>query len=880
MNADELLTLLTELFFVLLSVVTIVDYLRHRDGVRRDVALMFGSLGLPFLVQVVGLISKQPTAQWVTVVSSMALIAEPYLLLRLVQYLDPTTPQTILRVAIVGMILSWIAIFVAPTPAPPIVAIAVIAYFVGIDGYAMIAFVRGAQRTTGVSRQRLSFGAAGSGLFALTLLIAGLASIPALKGITELVLVALVASAITFYVGFAPPRWLRRAWQFGELSDYLARISSKSSGERFNITESMTELCHTANRAVGGVASGIAQRDDTDQKWMVRFQVGDDMPELLNDGGIIRQTYQSGTPGFLRATRQSSVLDHELLKSVGADTLLVVPIVTSERTWGLLLVFLKYNSLFIDDDLNLITLLVRQSAMFLENISLVEQLRSYSEDLEKMVLERTKELSQSEVRFRSIFEQAAVGIVEMSIKGKFLQINQRFCDIVGYSADELLQLTREQITHPDDIKADYDNINNLVAQEISNYSIEKRYFHKMGDIVWVNVTTSLVQESTEESQHLVLIVEDITEQKKAEKALQESEGRYQLTLDNMMEGCQIIGFDWNYLYVNDAATRYGRMTREELIGHTVMEKYPGIETSEMFAAMQQCMKERIPKMQEFEFTYGDSRQAWFEFSIQPVPEGIFILSLDITERKEAEKALQSMNEELEKRVNERTIQLQATNKELEAFSYSVSHDLRAPLRALDGFSQALEEDYGDVIEDEGKKYLARIRAGSQRMGQLIDDLLDLSRLTRNEMRHESVDLSGLVREIAAELREQYPGCQVEFEAEDGLVVNGDEKLLRAALSNLLNNAWKYTGKQPKPKVMFGTTEHDGTCTYFVRDNGVGFDMTYAHKLFGVFQRLHSTDEFPGNGIGLATVQRVINRHGGHIWAESTLNEGATFYFTL
>jgi signal transduction histidine kinase len=241
---------------------------------------------------------------------------------------------------------------------------------------------------------------------------------------------------------------------------------------------------------------------------------------------------------------------------------------------------------------------------------------------------------------------------------------------------------------------------------------------------------------------------------------------------------------------------------------------------------------------------------------------------------------QKLNAELEQRVIERTTQLTAINKELEAFSYSVSHDLRAPLRALDGFSQALEEDYGERLDDDGKNYLNRIRAGSQRMGILIDDLIALSRLTRSEMRYETVDLSELAHLIAAELREQYPQREVEFEVQDGLTVTGDMRLLRVALSNLIGNAWKYTGKQAHPRVEFGCANHNGRQAYFVRDNGAGFDMAYAHKLFGVFQRLHSANDFPGNGIGLATVQRIINRHGGQIWAESTIGQGATFYFSL
>jgi light-regulated signal transduction histidine kinase (bacteriophytochrome) len=252
------------------------------------------------------------------------------------------------------------------------------------------------------------------------------------------------------------------------------------------------------------------------------------------------------------------------------------------------------------------------------------------------------------------------------------------------------------------------------------------------------------------------------------------------------------------------------------------------------------------------------------------------IQYDITELKRAEREVRRLNDDLK----QRQVALEAVNKELEAFSYSVSHDLRAPLRAIDGFSQALAEDFADRLDGDGKDYINRIRNGSQRMGELIDDLLELSRLTRSDMRREPIDLSAMARRIAAELREQYPERKVAFEVEDGLVVEGDARLLRAALSNLLSNAWKYTGKQTEPHVEFGATNHNGRRAYFVRDNGAGFDMTYADKLFGVFQRLHRTSDFPGNGVGLATVQRIIHRHGGEIWAEAAVNCGATFYFSL
>lgn len=250
------------------------------------------------------------------------------------------------------------------------------------------------------------------------------------------------------------------------------------------------------------------------------------------------------------------------------------------------------------------------------------------------------------------------------------------------------------------------------------------------------------------------------------------------------------------------------------------------------------------------------------------------------ERKAATDSLRDLNASLEQHVRQRTAELEAANQELEAFSYSVSHDLRAPLRTVDGFSQALIEDYGSQLDATAKNYLERVRASAQYMGTLIDGMLRLSRLSRAALQPEEVDLSEMAREIVAQLHETDPARNARVDIADGLRCHGDRGLLWVVLENLLNNAWKYTRRRADTHIEFGSTKLNGETVYFVRDNGAGFDMKYDDKLFGAFQRLHRADEFEGTGIGLATVQRIIHRHLGRVWAEAELNKGATFFFTI
>ena len=313
--------------------------------------------------------------------------------------------------------------------------------------------------------------------------------------------------------------------------------------------------------------------------------------------------------------------------------------------------------------------------------------------------------------------------------------------------------------------------------------------------------------------------------------------------------------------------------------------FQGDSRKKIEAAIRDAVANQQPYDLELAMLTAAGNHKWVRTIGQPVIENGQVVKVrgsfqDITEHKRAAEEIQRLNADLERKVAERTGELEIANKELETFSYSVSHDLRAPLRTIDGFSQAILEDCADKLDAQAQGYLNRVRAATQHMGHLIDDLLKLAKVTRAEINRESVDLSELANNVQESLKASMPERHVDWIVQPSLIAYGDARLLSIVFENLLGNAWKFTGQQTYARIEFGMQEGEGGAVYFVRDNGVGFDMTYAGKLFGAFQRLHNVSEFPGTGIGLATVQRIIHRHGGCIWAESEPGNGACFYFAL
>jgi PAS domain S-box-containing protein len=475
---------------------------------------------------------------------------------------------------------------------------------------------------------------------------------------------------------------------------------------------------------------------------------------------------------------------------------------------------------------------------------------------------------------RSLIEASLDPLVTISPDGKITDVNDATIKVTGVDRQGLIGTDfSNYFTEPQKAQEGYRQV--FEKGFVTDYPLTIR--HRDGKLTYVLYNASVYKDVEGNVLGVFAAARDITAQKQAS---QYARSLIEASLDPLVT----ISPDGKITDVNKATETVTGFSRERLIGSDFSDYFT--EQEKAREGYQKVLSQGLVKDYPLTIHHTSGRltdvlyNAAVYMSESGKMQGVFAAARDITERKRAEEEIRKLNAELEQRVRDRTAQLEAANKELEAFSYSVSHDLRAPLRAIDGFSRVILEDYIDKLDDEGKRYLNIIRSNTQKMGQLIDDLLVFSRLGRQEISISDVDIEKLARNVFKELKPTVSEREIQFEIKELPSAPGDQSTIRQVFANLLSNAVKFTRPRETTKIEMGGRCEGNENVYYVKDNGVGFDMQYVNKLFGVFQRLHSAEEFEGTGVGLAIVQRIIHRHGGRVWAEGKVNDGAIFYFTL
>jgi len=518
-------------------------------------------------------------------------------------------------------------------------------------------------------------------------------------------------------------------------------------------------------------------------------------------------------------------------------------------------------------------------------------------------------LRESEEQFRSLLDGIPdYAIFRLDCEGRVASWNAGAQRIKGYTADEIIGQHFSRFYSAEDIQS------GKPAQALKTAMIQGRCedegwrVRKDGSQFWANGVITVLRDAAGKAVGFSKVTRDVTERKRIEQM----HLHFRALFESLPGSYVVLTPDLTIVAVSDAYLKAIMTERNAILDRGIFEVLPDNPgdpaadgVANLRASLNRVLQNGVTDtmaIQKYDVrrpdgvfeerfwspvnspVFGaDRRIEYIIHRVEDVTEFVKQTSRSVGDEHVLRARMEQMEAEVfqsSQQVKVANEQLQVANRELEAFCYSVSHDLRAPLRGLDGFSQALLEDYGDKLGGDGKNLLQRIRTGSQRMGQLIDDLLNLSRVSRSELHREPIDLSGIASDVATELRGLDPHRHVALRIGEGLKAKGDPQLLRVVLENLLGNAWKYTAKKSKATIEFGVNQDNGNSSFFVRDNGVGFDMQYADKLFTPFQRLHAMNEFPGTGVGLATVQRIISRHGGRVWVEAAVNQGATFHFTL
>ncbi|HEY9724939.1 MAG TPA: PAS domain S-box protein [Chroococcales cyanobacterium] len=494
------------------------------------------------------------------------------------------------------------------------------------------------------------------------------------------------------------------------------------------------------------------------------------------------------------------------------------------------------------------------------------------------------ELRQSEARFRRLVESNIIGVFFPNLEGNISDANDAFLNMVGYEREDLHQgkVDWKAMSPPDYRELDKCKVEELKVSGVC-IPFEKEYVRKDGRRIPILIGAALLEGS---EQNTIAFAVDLSDRDRALEALKESEERFRHMADTAPVLIWMSGTDKLCNYFNQPWLDFTGRTMEQELGNGWAEGVHPDDLPYCLDTYVNAFEARRDFQREYRLRRCDGEYRWVFGTGIPrfTPEGSFLgyigSCIDISDRYQAEAEIRQLNESLEQRVKQRTAELEFANRELESFSYSVSHDLRAPLRHISGFVNLLQKRATSSLDETSQRYLNIITQSTKQAEKLVDDLLAFSRMGRTQMCYKTIDMLQLVKEVQRDLEQETKGRTIHWQVGELPSVQGDPSLLRQVLRNLMENAVKYTAKRVEAEIEIGSRESDRDVVFFVRDNGVGFDMRYAHKLFGVFQRLHSPQDFEGTGIGLANVQRVIQRHGGKTWAEGVVDGGATFYLSL
>jgi signal transduction histidine kinase/PAS domain-containing protein len=923
MSAEQFAQFLAQVLYVIIFVYVLVEAVRRPLRTNLDIALLFGVMAVAVaLGWVEAALRIHPRAALSAFSISLVMIL-PYLFLRLVDDFAGV-PRSLIRGAAIVLVLLLIALFVAPHPYPLEFTVLDVLYFVGLEVYGAVVVVQAAKKSSGVTRRRMQAVALGSVFLGLTILASGPGALYPEVATTWTILgqTCILVSGVGYFLGFAPPSWLRRAWQAPELRAFLSR-APKLTGFT-DLEAAVRALEEGAAESIGATGTTIALWDETEQ--VLRFWPGGKLEGRSLDGTLTGRAFVEQRALLSTDLTRDNPSLADAYREDGASVALIAPITSGKNRFGVLIAYGRRAPVFAESDLELVRVLADQIAVVLENRALVEEAtrtRARAEALAAAEAERRRlyavlmEAPAAICHYRGpdhVVEFANARYLDIagncSIVGK--PIREARPDLEGQGLFDMLDrvyVTGEPMTVTE---------SHVHVDRRGDGNLEDAYFNfvyqptrdgegKIDGILvhGFEVTGQvLARESVERAANRIARLQAVTaglseRQSPADIARLVVTQAIAVVDANAGAIARIVDGGSTFEVLYEAGYRYDLPADQEVV--QTWRRFPvaletpvgkAVHTGEsVFLESREDRETHYPHLADVQETINLGASATIPLVVEGRVVGAMHLNFEEARRvseedrvfllalaRQCAQALERAR--LDEAERQARVELEAANKELEAFSYSVAHDLRAPLRAIDGFSRILVEEHAPELSSEAQRYIHVVRSNAQQMGELIDDLLTFSRLSRQPIKKQTVKTAEIVHQVVEELQDAREGRRVDISIGDLPACRADPTLLKLVYLNLLANALKFTRRRDVAVIEIGCREEGDGPIYWVKDNGVGFDMRYAHKLFGVFQRLHRAEEYEGTGVGLAIVQRIVHRHGGRVWAEAEVDRGASFYFTF